>query len=116
MNTLIYRRTAVHNLQWLDDQETNCRQYARELGLTVDGSFYDIGRTGDGLATVLALAQQEEVSAVIVNDLARLGEKMNDHLATVGRLHEAGVTTHVANEKTTNVRGALLGHVSKAGG
>ncbi|MGO2664627.1 recombinase family protein [Mycetocola reblochoni] len=114
MNALIYRRSAVHNLQRLDDQETNCRQYARQLGLTVDGSYYDIGRTGDGLATVLDLAQQEEVSAVIVNDLARLGEKMNDHLATMRRLHEAGVTIHVANEKTTDVRGALLVGVMQA--
>lgn len=114
MSTLIYRRSAVHNLQWLDDQETNCRQYARELGLTVDGSYYDIGRTGDGLATVLNLAQQEEVSAVIVNDLARFGEKMNDHLATVRRLHDAGVTIHVANEKTTDVQGALLVGVKQA--
>ncbi len=107
MTTLIYRRSAVHNLQWLDDQEIHCRQYARELGLTVDGSYYDIGRIGDGLATVLDLAQQEEVSAVIVNDLARLGEKVDDHLATVRRLHEAGVTIHVANEKTTDMRGGL---------
>lgn len=111
MKAVIYRRSAVHNEQWLDDQETNCRQYAREHGLTVSGSYYDIGRTGHGLDAMLEAVQQEEVSAVIVNDLARLGEKINDHLATVRLLQEAGVTIHVTKEKTTDMRGALLAGV-----
>lgn len=53
MNAVIYRRSAVHNEQWLADQETNCRQYAGELGLTVTGSYCDIGRTGHGLDAML---------------------------------------------------------------
>lgn len=57
MKALIYRRSAVHNEQWLDDQKTNCRQYAREHGLTVSGSYYDIGRTGHGLDAMLEAVQ-----------------------------------------------------------
>lgn len=90
------------------------RQYAREHGLTVSGSYYDIGRTGHGLDAVLEAVQQEEVSAVIVNDLARLGEKINDHLATVRLLQEARVTIHVTKEKTTDNGGALLAGVMQA--
>lgn len=114
MNAVIYRRSAVHNEQWLADQETACRQYASELGLTVTGSYYDIGRTGHGLDAMLEAVQQDDVSAVIVNDLARLGEKINDHLATVRRLHDAGVTIHVAQEKITGTQGTLLLGVMQA--
>ncbi|MGK4187069.1 hypothetical protein AB0X98_02610 [Rothia koreensis] len=57
MKSLIYRRSAVHNLHWLDEQETHCRQHARDHGLTVTGSHYDIGRTGDSLASMLGAVQ-----------------------------------------------------------
>lgn len=114
MNAVIYRRCAVRNEQWLADQETNCRRYASELGLTVTGSYYDIGRTGHSLDAMFEAVQQDDVSAVIVNDLARLGEKINEHLATVQHLHEAGVTIHVTKEKTTDERDALLAGVKQA--
>ncbi len=114
MNAVIYRRSAVHNEQWLADQEANCRQYASELGLTVTGSYYDIGRTGRGLDAMLEAVQQDDVSAVIVNDLARLGEKINDHLITVQRFQEAGVTIHVTKEKTTDGRDAIFVGVKQA--
>lgn len=114
MNTVIYRRSAVHNEKWLADQETACRQYASELGLTVTGSYYDIGRTGHGLDAMLEAVQQDDVSAVIVNDLERLREKINEHLATVQRLQEAGVTIHVTKEKTTNGRDAIFVGIKQA--
>lgn len=57
MNGIIYRRSAVHNQQWLDDQDSSCRKYAREHGRTVTGSYYDIGRTNDGLDAILEAVQ-----------------------------------------------------------
>lgn len=114
MNAIIYRRSAVLNQQWLDDQDSSCREYACEHALTISGSYYDIGRTGDGLASMLEAVQQKDVTAVIVNDIARLGDKINDHLATVRRLHDAGVTIHVAQEKITGTQGTLLLGVMQA--
>lgn len=114
MNAIIYRRSAVHNQQWLDDQNSSCREYAREHGLTITGSYYDLGRTRDGLDSMLEAVQQEDVTAVIVNDIARLGDKINDHLALVRRLHDAGVTIHVAQEQITGTQGALLVGVMQA--
>lgn len=99
MTAVTYRRSATLNPSWLENQETACRTYAREHGLTITDTFTDIGRTGDGLADLLEAAQSDSVDAVIVNDLARLGEKINDHLATVQRLHDAGVEIHVAKEE-----------------
>lgn len=60
---------------------------------------------------MLKAVQQKDVTAVIVNDNARLGDKINDHLATFRRLHDAGVTIHVAQEKIT---GTLLLGVMQA--
>lgn len=108
MNAIIYRRSADLNEQWLDDQDSSCRTYAREHALMVTGSYYDIGRTGDGLASMLEAVQQKDVAAVIVNDIARLGDRINDHLATVRRLHDAGVTIHIAQEKITGTQGTRL--------
>lgn len=101
MNTIIYRRSAALNQQGLDDQDSSCREYAHEHGLTVTGSYYDIGRTGEGLASTLDAVRQNDVKAMIVNDIARLGGKINDNLATVRRLLDAGVTIHIAQEKFT---------------
>lgn len=63
---------------------------------------------------MLEAVQQNDVTAVIVNDIARLGDKINDHLATVRRLHDAGVTIHVAQEKITGTQGTLLLGVMQA--
>lgn len=108
MNTVIYGRSAVPNENWLAEQETVCREYAAEHGPTITGSYYDIGRTGDGLASVLDVAQQKSVSEVIVTDLARLGRQVDDHIATHQQLHDAGVTIHVAKERTPDGKSAAL--------
>jgi len=110
MTAVTYRRSATLNPSWLESQEAACRTYAREHGLTITDTFTDIGRTGNGLADLLEDAQSDSVEAVIVNDLARLGTKITDHLTTVQRLHDAGVEIHVVTEHATSQReGRLLG-------
>ncbi len=49
----------------------------------VTGSYYDTGRTGHGVDAMLEAVQQDDVSAVIVNDLARLGEKITGTQGTL---------------------------------
>ena len=114
MSAVTYRRSATQNPSWLESQDAECRTYAREHGLTITDTFTDIGRTGDGLADLLEAAQSDSVDAVIVNDLARLGTKITDHLTTVQRLHDAGVEIHVAKERATSQREGLLAGVLQA--
>lgn len=108
MTAVTYRRSATQNPSWLESQDAECRTYAREHGLTITDTFTDIGRTGDGLADLLEAAQSDSVDAVIVNDLARLGTKITDHLTTVQRLHDVGVEIHVAKQPATNALDAIM--------
>lgn len=115
MKAVLYRRSATENPTWLNDQEADCRRYASDHGLTITDTFLDIGRTGDGLDAMLHAAEQDDVHAVIVTDLARLGAKLTDHIATVQRLHDAGVDIHVTKESaTSNTQDAHLFAVMQA--
>lgn len=102
MNAVAYRRSAAENPTRLNQQEADCRRYADEHGLTVIEVFTDIGRTGDGLLGVLDAIEREDVTVLIVTDLARLGTKYADHVAVVQQLHDAGVDIHVTKDRTTN--------------
>ncbi len=108
MKAVTYRYSAAENPTWLDQQEADCRRYADEHGMTVTEVFTDVGRSRYGLQGVLDAVEREDETGLIVTDLARLGSKYADHLATVQRLQEAGVTILVTKEKTTDGRGALL--------
>lgn len=101
MKAVLYLRSATDNSTWLDDQEADCRRYADMQGLTIAGTFLDIGRTGDGLNAVIDAAEHDDVGAMIVTDLARLGNRITDHLAVMQRLHDAGVDIHITKEGTT---------------
>lgn len=102
MNAVAYRRSAAENPTRLNQQEADCRRYADEHGLTVIEVFTDIGRTGDGLLGVLDAIEREDVTGLIVTDLARLGTKYADHVAVVQQLHDAGVDIHVTKDRTTS--------------
>lgn len=102
MNAVAYRRSAAENPTRLNQQEADCRRYADEHGLTITEVFTDIGRTGDGLRGVLDAIEREDVTGLIVTDLARLGTKYAEHVAVVQQLHVAGVDIHVTKDRTTN--------------
>ena len=102
MKAVIYRYSAAENPTWLDQQEADCRRYADEHDLTVTAVFTDVGRSRYGLQGVLDAVEREDVTGLIVTDLARLGSKYADHVAVVQRLHDAGVDIHVTNDRTTS--------------
>lgn len=101
MKAVTYRRSVTENPDWLNQQEADCRRYADEHGLTLTEVFTDIGRTGEGLRGMLDAVAEEDVTGLIVTDLARLGTKYADHVAVVQQLHDAGVDIHVAKDRTT---------------
>lgn len=101
MKAVTYRRSVTENPDWLNQQEADCRRYADEHGLTITEVFTDIGRTGEGLRGMLDAVAEEDVTGLIVTDLARLGTKYADHVAVVQQLHDAGVDIHVAKDRTT---------------
>jgi DNA invertase Pin-like site-specific DNA recombinase len=102
MRPVTYRYSAAENPTWLDQQEAACRRYADEHGMTVTEVFTDIGRTGEGLHGVLDAVEREDVTGLIVTDLARLGSKYADHVAVVQQLHDAGIEIHLTNDRTTS--------------
>lgn len=63
--------------------------------------FTDVGRNGHGLRGVLDAVEREDVTVLIVTDLARLGSKDPYHVAVVQQLHDAGVDIHVTKDRTT---------------
>lgn len=101
MKAVTYRRSVTENPDWLNRQEADCRRYADEHGLTITEVFTDVGRTGDGLRGVLDVVAREDMTGLIVTDLARLGAKYADHVAIVQQLHDAGVDIHVTKDRTT---------------
>ena len=50
---------------------------------------------------MLDAADREDVTGLIVADLARLGCKYADHVAVVQQLHHDGVDIHVTKERTS---------------
>ena len=73
MKAVTYRYSAAENPTWLDQQEAACRRYADEHGMTVTEVFTDVGRSRHGLQGVLDAVEREDVTGLIVTDLARLG-------------------------------------------
>ncbi|ROZ64663.1 recombinase family protein [Kocuria soli] len=71
MKAVTYRRSVTENPDWLNRQESDCRRYADEHGLTITEVFTDIGRPSDGLRGVLDAVAREDVTGLIVTDLAR---------------------------------------------
>ncbi|MBU8579013.1 recombinase family protein [Brevibacterium luteolum] len=102
MKAVTYRYSAAENPTWLDQQEADCRRYADEHGMTVTEVFTDVGRSRYGLQGVLDAVEREDVTGLIVTDLARLGSKYADHVAVVQQLHDAGVDIHITNDRTTS--------------
>jgi DNA invertase Pin-like site-specific DNA recombinase len=102
MNAVTYRYSAAENPTRLNQQEADCRRYADEHGLTITEVFTDVGHSRHGLRGVLDAAQREDVTGLIVTDLARLGTKYADHVAVVQQLHNAGVDIHVTQDHTTS--------------
>lgn len=102
MKAVTYRYSAAENPTWLDQQEADCRRYADEHGMTVIQVFTDVGRSRYGLQGVLDAVAREDVTGLIVTDLARLGSKYPDHVAVVQPLPDAGVDIHVTNDRTTS--------------
>lgn len=101
MKAVTFRYSAAENLTWLDQQEADCRRYADEHGLPIIEVFTDVGRSRYGLQGVLDAVEREDVTGLIVTDLARLGSKYADHVAVVQQLHDAGVDIHVTKDRTT---------------
>ena len=109
MKAVTYRRSVTENPDWLNRQEADCRRYADEHGMTITDVFTDVGRTGGGLRGVLDVVAREDVTGLIVTDLARLGTKYADHVAVVQQLHDAGVDIHVTKERTADSgKGVLI--------
>ena len=90
MNAVTYRYSAAENPTRLNQQEADCRSYANEHGLTITEVFTDTGHSRHGLHRMLDAARREDVTGLIVTDLARLGTKYADHVAVVQQLHDAG--------------------------
>lgn len=95
MKTVTYRYSAGKKLTWMDQQEADCCRYDDEHGLTVTEVFIDVGLSRHGLHQMLDAAEWEDVTGLIVTDLARLGSKYADHVAVVQQLHDDGVDIHV---------------------
>ena len=95
MKTVTYRYSAGKMLTWMDQQEAACCRYDDEHGLTVTEVFIDVGLSRHGLHQMLDAAEREDVTGLIVTDLARLGSKYADHAAVVQQLHDDGVDIHV---------------------
>lgn len=102
MNAVTYRYSAAENPAWLNQQESDCRSYADEHGLTVTKVFTDVGHSRHGLRHMLDAVERQDVTGLIVTDLARLGSKYADHVAVVQQLHDAGVDIHVTKDRTTS--------------
>ena len=100
MKTVTYRYSAGKKLTWMDQQEADCCRYDDEHGLTVTEVFIDVGLSRHGLHQMLDAAEREDVTGLIVTDLARLGSKYADHVAVVQQLHDDGVDIHVTKERT----------------
>lgn len=73
MKTVTYRYSAGKKLTWMDQQEADCCRYDDEHGLTVTEVFIDVGLSRHGLHQMLDAAEREDVTGLIVTDLARLG-------------------------------------------
>ena len=95
MKTVTYRYSAGKKLTWMDQQEADCCRYDDEHGLTVTEVFIDVGLSRHGLHHMLDAAEWEDVTGLIVTNLARLGSKYADHAAVVQQLHDDGVDIHV---------------------
>lgn len=102
MKAVIYRYSAAENPTWLDQQEAHCRRYANKHRMTVTEVFTDVGRSRYGLQSALDAVEREDVTGLIVTDLARLGSNYADHVAVVQQLHDAGIDIHVTNDRTTS--------------
>jgi|GEM_PF-1359343 len=102
MKAVTYRYSAAENSTWLDQQEADCRRYADKHGMTVTEVFTDVGRSRYGLQGALDAVEREDVTGLIVTDLAGLGSKYADHVAVVQQLHDVGVDIHVTNDRTTS--------------
>ena len=76
-------------------READCRRYDDEHGLTVTEVFIDVRLSRHGLHHMLDAAEWEDVTGLIVTNLARLGSKYADHVAAVQQLHDDGVDIHV---------------------
>ncbi len=108
MNAVTYRYSAAENPTRLNQQEADCRSYANEHGLTITEVFTDTGHSRHGLHRMLDAARREDVTGLIVTDLARLGTKYADHVAVVQQLHDAGVDIHVTKEGPATSREELM--------
>lgn len=95
MKAVTYWYSAAEKPTWMDQQEADCRRYDDEHGLTVTEVFIDVRLSRHVLHHMLNAAEREDVTGLIVNDLARLGSKYADHLAVVQQLHDDGVDIHV---------------------
>jgi len=85
MKAVTYRYGAAENPTWLNQQETDCRRYADEHGLTVTEVFTDVGRSRHGLHHMLDAVEREDVTGLIVTDLARLGSTTEHTLVRARR-------------------------------
>lgn len=101
MKAVTYRYSAAEEPTWMDQQEVDCRRYDDKHGLTVTEVFIDVGLSRHGLHHMLDAAAREDVTELIVTDLARLGSKYADHVTVVQQLHDDGVDIHVTKERTS---------------
>ncbi len=84
-----------------EQQEADCRRYDDEHGPAVTEIFIGVGFSTHGVHHMLDAAEWEDVTVLIVADLARLGSKYADHVAVVQQLHDEGVDIHVTKERTS---------------
>lgn len=94
MKAVIYARVAQANPTSMAAQRERCEAYAREHELTVSRIYTDIGKSRHSLDVLLGEAAQEDVTALVVNSVDRLGRKADECIRYLTALDEAGVTLH----------------------
>lgn len=101
MRAVTYRYSAAEKPTWMEEQEADCRRYDDECGPRVTEIFIGVGFSPHGVHHMLDAAEWEDVTVLIVADLARLGPKYADHVAVVQQLHDDGVDNHVTKEPSS---------------
>lgn len=119
MHTAIYARYSSENQrpESIEDQIAACRRLAAERGFTVvaDHIYADQARSGarrdrEGLAALVAAAQNSQFDVVLVDDLSRLARDNYLMLSVLAELHFEGVrVVSVADGLDSHDEEATLG-------
>lgn len=98
---VIYARSAAGTKGDLDKQVKMCTKRARKDGYAVDRVFADrasgLNPNREGIQQVVLMAENHEVDAVYVTDIARLSRDIDDLDVITNLIRGNGVELHVFN-------------------